>query len=344
LVDQLRPQDHVAIVTYASGVHVPLESATGAEQAAIRSALEALQSGGSTAGAGGIQRAYELARAHRVTGVNRVLLATDGDFNVGIRSLDELHAFIEQQKHDGIFLTVLGFGTGNLKDDKLETLADKGNGVYAYVDRLSEGRRVLVEQFGASMMTVAKDVKLQVEFNPRHVAGYRLVGYENRTLAAADFKDDRKDGGELGAGHAVTALYEVVPAGVALPGPAAEPLEYQETVLRQGGDDELLTLRIRYKPPQGDESREITRPVLVSAAQPSASFRLAATAAAFGMLLKGSPQTGTLGWDALAAMAEDLDKNDGSQQELAALIESARRLAKAAPAEAVQPGSAGSDR
>jgi Ca-activated chloride channel family protein len=307
LVGQLRPQDRIAIVTYASGVHEPLPAATGADQARILEVLTNLRAGGSTNGEGGIQRAYELARQHRVAeGCNRVLLATDCDFNVGISDADELEKFIAARKDDGVFLTVLGVGTGNLKDDRLERLADKGNGVYAYLDSLTEARRVLVEQFGASMMTVAKDVKLQLEFDPVQVAGWRQIGYENRQLTAQEFRDDQKDAGELGAGHAMTALYELTPAG----GPK--------------GPSPIATLRVRYKPPLANEARELSRQVASAVVERSSrDFRVATVAAALGMLLRNSPYAGTLGWDDLAAMAAEpgLDAPD-----LAGTVAAAHRL------------------
>lgn len=304
LIDQLRPQDHVAIVTYASGVAVPLPSARGDERQRIRAAVQALQAGGSTDGAGGIQRAYEIARAHRVAGTNRVLLATDGDFNVGIRSPDELEAFVTTQKQDGIFLTVLGFGSGNLKDDRLERLADRGDGVYAYVDRLGEARRVLVEQFGASMMTVAKDVKLQVEFDPRQVRRYRLLGYENRALAAAEFRDDTKDAGEMGAGHAVTALYEIERATSA----AAEA-------------DTLLTLRVRYLPPEGVHAREFSRRLAAPpqvTERPSDDFHVAATAAALALQLQQDADCGSLSFARIDELARALPPHAAELRDVAA--------------------------
>jgi len=319
LIDQLRPQDHVAIVTYASGVQVPLPSARGDEHARIREVVLALQSGGSTNGQGGIQLAYETARAHRTDGVNRVLLATDGDFNVGIRSPAELETFITAQKQDGIFLTVLGLGSGNLRDDRLERLADKGNGVYAYLDDLACARRVLVDQFGASLMTVAKDVKLQVEFDPQQVRSYRLLGYDNRALAARDFRDDGKDGGEMGAGHCVTALYEIA----------------RRDDAPRSADATLLTLRIRYKPPEGDASREIEHRVPAPAsapARPNDDFQRAATAAALALQLKGSKDCGVLSFDLVTAMAARLSPASGS--DLQQMVARASALAAPSMAEA----------
>ena len=346
LVDQLRPQDSVSIVTYAAGVKVALEGATGADKDQIKEVLGNLRASGSTDGEGGIRRAYQLARQHRVQGVNRVLLATDGDFNVGISKVADLHKFIDEQKQDNVFLTVLGFGDGNLRDDRLETLANRGNGVYAYIDRLAEARRVLVEQFGASMMTVAKDVKLQVEFDPRVVAGYRLLGYENRKLTSAEFRDDKKDGGELGAGHAVTALYQIVPRGQRLPGADDEGAEFVDAGQRETGvaakvaKGPLLELRIRYKPPQGDKSREITYPIDLPAQQGPVSrdSRLAAAAAVFAMLLRGEEMADDLSWEQLGKMVAQLDeKNNGVHDrdvaELRRLVGLARGIRKGSSAE-----------
>lgn len=293
LVDQMRPQDRVSIVTYASGVRVALDSASGSERGRIHDALAALRTRGGTNGQGGIQAAYELATKNKVHGVNRVLLATDGDFNVGIRSADELEAFITEKKKLGVFLSVLGFGTGNLKDDRLERLANRGDGVYSYIDDVQTARRVLVEQFGASMMTVAKDVKLQTEWHKDQVKQYRLLGYENRALATKDFTDDNKDGGEVGAGHSVTALYEIERAEQ--PGDAKGP---------------LATLRIRYKPPHGDTSREVSEEILPAkeaGAELSANGRLAATAAALAMHLRNDEHRGSLSEASVEKMVQALD-------------------------------------
>ena len=247
LAEQLRPQDRVAITVYAGAAGVVLPPTSGSERANIIGVLERLEAGGSTAGAAGIQLAYATAReSFRAKGINRVILATDGDFNVGPSTDSELVRMIEKERESGLFLSVLGFGTGNLQDAKMEQLADRGNGSYAYIDNLLEARRALVEQAGASLATVAKDVKLQVEFNPYRVESYRLVGYENRLLAAEDFNDDKKDAGEMGAGHVVTALYEIVPKG----GKSAanvDELRYQQSRPQLGGgkDAELLTVKVR---------------------------------------------------------------------------------------------------
>ena len=294
LIEQLRPQDHVSIVTYASGVKVALDDANGGERARIQDALAKLTVSGGTNGAGGIQAAYDLALRHKVAGVNRVLLATDGDFNVGISSPDALEQFITAKKDLGVFLSVLGFGTGNLKDDRLERLANRGNGVYSYIADLAAARRALVEQFGASMMCVAKDVKLQTEWDRTQVARYRLLGYENRTLASQDFADDKKDGGEVGAGHSVTALYEiervVAAKGAANPAP-------------------LATLRIRYKPPEGDTSREVTSKILPGTSTVlSQNGQVAATAAAIALHLRQDDHRGNITPATIAALTQLVDK------------------------------------
>lgn len=305
LVQQLRPQDRVSIVTYASGVRTPLDSAQGNEQARILESITQLRAGGSTNGQGGIQAAYDLAMQNRVAGVNRVVLATDGDFNIGIQDPDELEEFVADKRSKGVFLTVLGFGAGNLKEDRLERLANRGDGVYHYIDELSTARRVLVESFGATLMTMAKDVKLQAEFNPKQVARYRLLGYENRALRDVEFRDDTKDGGEVGAGHTVTALYEVERLQVAKP-----------------TDGPLLTLRVRYKPPQGDTSKEVAHelpaPAPGRATPLSGNGRTAATAAALALFLRADPHAEvTLGLVRELATGVDADRN----AELVALVE-----------------------
>lgn len=318
LIDQLRPQDRVSIVTYASGVRVPLDSVAGTERGKIRDAVQALRTSGGTNGQGGIQAAYDLANKNKVQGVNRVLLATDGDFNVGIRDADELEEFIKARKDDGVFLTVLGFGSGNLKDDRLERLANRGNGNYHYVDSLHTARRVLVEEFGAEMMTVAKDVKLQVEFDPDQVARYRLLGYENRALAARDFRDDNKDGGEMGAGHDVTALYEI-----------------ERKADTDGGARPLGTLRIRYKPAEGDTSKEITHQLpATTAAELSDNGRTAALAAAVAMQLRADEHKGSITPALLAELAQGLDETQNA--ELRALIDAAVSVLQAHEGEGEQ--------
>lgn len=295
LARQLRPQDSVAITVYAGAAGLVLRPTSGDKQEKILAALDRLQAGGSTAGAAGIRLAYQTARASfRENGVNRVILATDGDFNVGVSTESELIRLIEKERESGVFLSVLGFGTGNLQDSKMEQLADHGNGAYAYIDTLLEARRALVEQVGATLATVAKDVKLQVEFNPFRVESYRLVGYENRLLAAEDFNDDKKDAGEMGAGHIVTALYEIQPkGGRSDQKPDIDDLRYQKprNRLGDGKDEELLTVKVRYKQPDGDESHLMVHPLAdqsQSIAQASDNFRFAAAVAEFGLLLRDS--------------------------------------------------------
>ncbi|MYE33408.1 MAG: DUF3520 domain-containing protein [Gemmatimonadales bacterium] len=341
LAEQLRPQDRVAIVVYAGAAGLVLPPTPGNRRARILSAVEQLQAGGSTAGGAGIALAYEVAREHFVEdGNNRVILATDGDFNVGASSDAEMVRLIEKERESGIFLTVLGFGTGNLKDSKMEQIADYGNGNFHYVDGLLEARKVLVEEMGGTLLTVAKDVKLQVEFNPARAAAYRLIGYENRLLADEDFNDDTKDAGELGAGHTVTALYEVVPAGLPVPR-SADPLRYQPTAEPRppveappaeappgAFEDELLYVKVRYKDPDGSESRLLAHAVEDRVRSPSRSFRFAAAVAGFGMLLRDSPHAGGLTPDDVIAMAERGRGDDrrGYRGEFIRLVEAVRDL------------------
>ena len=270
LTRQLDEQDRVAIVVYAGAAGLVLPSTPGSEKLEIGRAIDGLRAGGSTSGSQGIQLAYEVASESFIDfglgGVNRVVLATDGDFNVGVTSRDELEDLIEDKRDSGIFLTVLGFGMGNLKDATMELLADKGNGNYAYIDSHQEAEKVLVREVGATLVTIAKDVKIQVEFNPAKVSAYRLVGYENRILAAEDFNDDKKDAGELGAGHTVTALYEVVPVGVELEISPVDPLKYQRPRERSNG-------RGRRRAAHGEASLQRTRGVDKHAARGSASRR-----------------------------------------------------------------------
>lgn len=335
LVDQLRPQDQVAIVVYAGADGVALPTTTGEHKPDIRAALSALSAGGSTNGAAGITRAYELARAAFLPGgINRVILCTDGDWNVGVTSEGGLIRLIEDQRKQGVYLSVLGFGMGNLKDQTMEALADKGNGNYAYIDSLAEARKVLVEQAGATLVTVADDVKLQVEFNPAKIAGYRLIGYEDRLLADRDFADDQKDAGELGAGHSVTALYELVPAGVAVPGPAAEPLIYQAPAAATGAAD-LLTIKIRSKAPGKPTStprsyqvRGAARPL----ARTSDDFRWSLAMAGMGALLRGNPERGAVTWADVRALATGAvgPDREGYRKDALAVIAGAEALVAAA--------------
>lgn len=291
LAEELTEKDRVSIVTYAGSDKVVLEGVSGDEKTKIIDALESLEAGGSTNGADGIETAYKLAGEYFIEGGNnRVILATDGDLNVGVSSESELDELITEKKESGVFLSVLGFGTGNMKDNKMETLADRGNGNYVYIDSLSEAKKVLVEQMGATLVTVAKDVKLQVEFNPAYVKGYRLLGYENRMLQTEDFDDDKKDAGEIGAGHMVTALYEIIPVNSEQEIPETE-LKYQAESGNVGVENgEWLNLKIRYKAPDSDESRLCSYPVTEDAymEQPGEDFYFAAAVAEFGLLVRDS--------------------------------------------------------
>jgi Ca-activated chloride channel homolog len=321
LVEQLRPEDSVALVTYAGSAGLVLPATKGSNKGAIMAALDELEAGGSTAGAEGIVLAYDVAKENFLRrGNNRVILATDGDFNVGVTSDGELEQLIEKKRRDGIFLTVLGFGTGNIKDSKMELLADKGNGNYAYIDSLSEARKTLVHEMGATLFTIAKDVKIQVEFNPSVVGAYRLIGYENRLLGAQDFNDDKKDAGELGAGHSVTALYELVPPGEEIPGGSVDPLKYQTPAAARAASGELATVKLRYKEPDGDTSRLLSR-VVDNTVMPAMSdnLRLASAVAELGMLLRGSQHKGEASFDAVIERGR-------MQPELVALAAKARGL------------------
>ena len=331
LVDTLTPQDRVAIVVYAGASGLALPSTSGDRKAEIHRAIAELRPGGSTNGAAGIQLAYDIAASAFVKGgVNRVILATDGDFNVGVTSQGELVRLIEAQRERGIFLSVLGVGTGNLKDSTMEKLADKGNGNYAYLDSLHEARRVLIAEAGATLVTVAKDVKIQIEFNPRTVAGYRLIGYENRVLAREDFNDDRKDAGEIGAGHTVTALYELIPPGENVPGVSVDPLVYQNgsrpTGRAQSG--ELLTLKLRYKNPDGDRSQLVSVPVRDRTGDMTPNLGFAAAVAQFGMLLRNSEFKGDASWRSAQTLARQHrgDDPDGYRAEFIRLLDLAAAL------------------
>lgn len=313
LLNQLQPSDQVAIVTYAGSTSLVLPSTPCSNKPAIQAAIDNLRSGGSTNGEGGIQLAYKTAeQTFLKSGINRVILATDGDFNVGVTSREELEKIITDKAKGGVFLSVLGFGMGNLKDATLETLADKGNGNYAYIDTLQEARKVLVEQMSGTLMTIAKDVKIQVEFNPGRVGAYRLIGYENRVMAAQDFNDDRKDAGEIGAGHAVTALYEVVPVGTPINMAGVDPLKYQKPAAQPAmtnvDSPEMMTVKLRYKAPDGDTSKLIEVPVIDPGPRldgVTPDFKFAAAVASFGMLLRESPYRGTATFDSVLALAKE---------------------------------------
>ena len=307
LTSTLRDEDRVAIVVYAGASGVALPSTSGGRRAEIDRAIQELRAGGSTNGAAGINLAYQIAGENFIDeGINRVILATDGDFNVGVTSQGDLVRLIEQKRDSGIFLSVLGVGDDNLKDSTMEKLADAGNGNYSYLDSLLEARRVLVKEAGATLATVAKDVKIQIEFNPARVQGYRLIGYENRVLANEDFKDDAKDAGEMGAGHTVTALYEIVPAGAdAGDLPSVDPLKYQSAPAPVAGHaGELMTVKLRYKAPRS--RRSVPMSVVVGAATSPSSSNLgfAAAVAEFGMLLRDSPHKANASWRQVTELAE----------------------------------------
>lgn len=315
LTEQLRQQDRVAIVVYAGAAGVVLEPTSGIEKKKIIGALEKLESGGSTAGGEGIRLAYALAKENFVKGGNnRVILATDGDFNVGESSNASMERLIEEKRKDGVFLTVLGYGMGNYKDSKMETLADKGNGNYAYIDNILEAQKVLVNEFGGTLFTIAKDVKIQVEFNPSKVQAYRLIGYENRALKDEDFNNDHKDAGEIGSGHAVTALYEVIPVGVESSFFKIDELKYQKTTVdKSSSSSELLTVKIRYKEPDGEVSKLITNAVLDSntrSDKTSENFRWSAAVAGFGMLLRDSEFIKGYTFDDVIVLAESARGKD----------------------------------
>jgi Ca-activated chloride channel family protein len=335
LAARLDARDRVAIVVYAGAAGLVLPSTPGNQESAIRAAIDRLQAGGSTDGGAGIELAYAIAGRHFMPGgVNRVVLATDGDFNAGITDQGSLVRLVQQKAKQGVFLTALGFGTGNYKDSTLELLANRGNGNYAYIDSLSEARRALVEQMDATLLTVAKDAKIQVEFNPAQVKSYRLIGYENRLLRAEEFADDKKDGGEVGAGQTVTALYEVVPAVEHVT--AQDDLRYQTRRGRTGaaGSGELLHLKVRYQEPDGVHSRLLEWPVADSHAaieDLSADFRFSAAVAGFGMLLRESPHRGQATLDQVLELARGGLGPDrgGYRAEFVSLVQGARPLFRA---------------
>jgi Ca-activated chloride channel family protein len=333
LVQGLTENDRVAIVVYAGAEGLALPPTPGDRGEEILAALDRLEAGGSTNGGAGIRLAYRVAKeGFRKGGVNRVILATDGDFNVGTTSEGELTRLIEDEARSGVFLTVLGVGTGNLKDSTMEKLADRGNGNYAYVDSANEARRVLVEQASGTLLTVAKDVKIQVEFNPARVEAYRLLGYENRLLRAEDFNDDRKDAGEMGAGHTVTAFYEIVPKGTSIGLPPVDPPKYGPARAEPAASgDEMLTVKARYKDPEGDASRRIDVPFTDRGAtleQASSEFRFAAAVACWGLLLRQSEHRGGANFGLvreLAAPAVGADPG-GYRREFLSLVERSRGL------------------
>jgi Ca-activated chloride channel homolog len=310
LVEQLREQDRVAMVVYAGAAGLVLPSTSGAEKKKIFEALENLEAGGSTAGGAGINLAYAIAKENfKQGGNNRVILATDGDFNVGESSNGGMERLIEQKRNDGIFLTTLGFGMGNYKDSKMETLADKGNGNYMYIDSILEAQKALVTEFGGTLFTIAKDVKLQIEFNPIKVKAYRLIGYENRMLKNEDFNNDKKDAGELGSGHTVTALYEIIPVGIESEFYKIDELKYQSTKIERKASEtnEIMTVKFRYKKPDGEASKLIVHPLLdqnISFEKTSDNFRWSAAVAAFGMILRNSEYVKRFSMQEVTALAQ----------------------------------------
>lgn len=335
LTDQLREKDRVAIVVYAGNAGLVLPSTSGANKTTIKEAIDNLEAGGSTAGGEGIQLAYKVAKDHFIkNGNNRIILATDGDFNVGASSDDELVRMIENERKSGVFLSILGFGTGNYQDNKMQQLADKGNGNHSYIDQISEARKVLISEFGSTLFTIAKDVKIQVEFNPAKVQGYRLVGYENRLLAAEDFNDDTKDAGELGSGHTVTALYEIIPAGIADTFiRKVDNLKYQQVKSLKVFDasDEIMTIKLRYKEPDGETSQLISRTVRDLPAfqqHTSDNFRFSAAVAEFGLLLRNSAYKQNGDYNQvikLASSATGSDKN-GYRRDFIKLVNTATSI------------------
>jgi Ca-activated chloride channel family protein len=337
LIDQLRPQDKVSLVTYASGTQVVLEPTAGSDKSKIAAAVEQLRAGGSTAGASGIALAYQMAQQGFIDkGINRILLATDGDFNVGITDFEQLKEMVAEKKKSGISLTTLGFGTGNYNEHLMEQLADAGDGNYAYIDTLREARKVLVEQLSSTLSVVASDVKLQIEFNPRQVSQYRLIGYENRALKREDFTNDKVDAGEIGSGHTVTALYEIVLNGEK---GWLEPLRYQQPpTARDKRSGELALLRIRYQEPGARQSRLLEFPLAASQIKPSLAaasddFRFAAAVAAYGQILKNGKYTGTFSLADTAKLAQNAKGADrlGLRTEFVQLVDLAGSLQTKAP-------------
>ncbi len=336
LVNELREGDKVSIVVYAGAAGLVLPPTSGDNKGAIIAALDRLEAGGSTAGGAGIKLAYATAREQFIKGGNnRIIIATDGDFNIGASSNAEMERLIERERESGVFLTVLGFGMGNYKDSKMEILADKGNGNYAYIDNIMEAKKVLVNEFGGTLFTIAKDVKIQVEFNPKFVQSYRLIGYENRLLNKEDFNNDTKDAGELGSGHTVTALYEIVPVGVAFNQGSVDPLKYQLTpkTPKSNFKGEMMTVKIRYKKPDEDTSKLIVKTVKGTDKNwkyASNNFKWSAAIAEFGMILRNSKYIGTTNFNQVIELANAAKGKDafGYRAEFLRLVASAELLVK----------------
>ncbi len=330
LIPQLDERDHLAIVTYAGSSTTPLPAVRGNEHDRIREALRALRSGGSTNGAGGILAAYAEAAKHQAAGTqSRVILCTDGDFNVGVTGDEDLTHLIERQRTTGIFLTVYGFGTGNTRDSMMQQLANHGNGTYGLINDEADVKRLLVGGAVGQLVTIAKDAKVQVFFNPAQVAGWRQIGYEKRALRREDFNNDAKDAGDVGAGHTVTVLYEVVPAGLPVPAAAGvDPSPYQRAVPLVAGGEDLLQIRLRWKAPDQDQSRLAEQPLAATVTPMDRDFQTAAALAALSMQVRQSPWKGTSTWDLVESLAKAGAGDDAQRRELVSLIAAARGLSR----------------
>jgi Ca-activated chloride channel family protein len=323
LVNRLTSRDTVSIVTYASGVNIVLEDMNGNKKSRIMDAIQDLEAGGSTAGASGLQMAYDVASDYFIEGGNnRVILATDGDFNVGPSSDSAMANLIEGKKKSGVFLSVMGFGTGNLQNSKMETLASHGNGNYSYINSIQEARKDMVRETGGTLLTIAKDVKIQVEFNPEEVKGYRLIGYENNMLSSKDFNNDKVDAAEIGAGHQATAIYEIIPADSSEDVTGSD-LKYQATDAASGG--EICTVSVRYKEPEGTNSKLLSFPVngSIFSEEPSESFRFASAVAEFGLLLRDSKYKGDASLHQVLKLAQG-SSDDDLKDEFISLVQMAR--------------------
>ncbi len=333
LVNNLRAVDKISIVVYAGAAGIVLQPTPGNDKAKILEAIDNLQAGGSTAGGAGIELAYKTAEENFMKGGNnRIILCTDGDFNVGVSNQNELEDLITKKRESGVYLTCLGFGMGNYKDNKIETLANKGNGNYSYIDNIQEANKTLVTEFGGTLFTIAKDVKVQIEFNSSVVQAYRLVGYENRLLNNEDFKDDKKDAGEMGAGHTVTVIYEIIPVGVKSEFVKdIDSLKYQKNEVKKGDTKEVATIKTRYKKPDGDSGIDYNIPVenkTVSIDKTSDNYRFSASVAMFGMLLKNSEYKGTASYDGVIELAEKSKGKDseGYKSEFVRLVRIAKMM------------------
>jgi Ca-activated chloride channel family protein len=336
LLEKLDDRDRVAIVAYAGSAGLVLPSTLASQKDIIIKALGKLNAGGSTAGGAGIELAYKVAKENLIAdGNNRVILCTDGDFNVGVSDTGNLVRLIEEKRKDDIYLTICGFGMGNYKDSRMEEISNAGNGNYHYIDNIQEAQKVFVKEMRANLFTIAKDVKIQVEFNPTKVKAYRLVGYENRVLANEDFEDDKKDAGELGAGHTVTALYEIIPASSNEEVKRTGDLKYQETIVKNttASSREIITIKFRYKAPKEEKSKLIEHPVIdpgISIEKTSNNFRFSAAVAGFGMLLRDSKFKGNINYDTIIELAKGSKGTDpeGYRAEFIRLVETCSLLSK----------------